>query len=479
VDILGEVLTEGAYYDSGVNCISAKVGDNECAKRQEVSNGRVRFRSCNVGDEIEEKAIECYVNSKCNVYGLGSYVEYINVTDFEYCSDGVVGGDVQIKDFDLDESEYLINEDIEASVKVENIDIDEDDLDVVVKVMLYNIDEDSKVVEESDSQTIDYGDDEEFELTLTIPKDVDEDDSFVVLAKAYESGDEDDNCDQAKIFVNIKENDCEDDDDNDGFISEDCGGDDCDDSDSKVNPIATEICDDLIDNDCDGDVDGDDSECQECTSGQTRACGTDVGVCSKGIQTCVNSMWGECEGDISGTWEDCGDNLDNDCDGFTDCDDSNCYDDPACWSTPDDSDGDGLPDDWEIKYFGDLRYGWDDDPDGDGLANYEEWDTGKDPTVYDKQGGGVPWLLIILVLVVIGVVAVLVVFVGKGKGKKMVTSKRGYKMGGVKPTTARNADVLKDYVHKAMKRGFKRAQIEKVLFAKGWSKKEIDNAFRK
>ena len=45
-----------------------------------------------------------------------------------------------------------------------------------------------------------------------------------------------------------------------------------------------------------------------------------------------------------------------------------------------DSDNDGLPDDWEIRYFGDLRMTPADDPDGDGLTNGEELRQGTDPT---------------------------------------------------------------------------------------------------
>jgi hypothetical protein len=45
-----------------------------------------------------------------------------------------------------------------------------------------------------------------------------------------------------------------------------------------------------------------------------------------------------------------------------------------------DTDGDGLPDNWEIKYFGTLAWGAEDDPDGDGLNNLYEYLAGKDPT---------------------------------------------------------------------------------------------------
>jgi hypothetical protein len=44
-----------------------------------------------------------------------------------------------------------------------------------------------------------------------------------------------------------------------------------------------------------------------------------------------------------------------------------------------DTDGDGIPDEWEMEHFGTLEYGAEDDPDGDGWDNYEEWTYGTDP----------------------------------------------------------------------------------------------------
>jgi type VI secretion system Hcp family effector len=44
-----------------------------------------------------------------------------------------------------------------------------------------------------------------------------------------------------------------------------------------------------------------------------------------------------------------------------------------------DSDGDGLPDTWEMQYFGNLGYGANDDPDHDGLSNYQEYLAGTNP----------------------------------------------------------------------------------------------------
>ena len=48
-------------------------------------------------------------------------------------------------------------------------------------------------------------------------------------------------------------------------------------------------------------------------------------------------------------------------------------------SPSEDTDEDGLPDWWERKYFGDLRYGADDDPDSDGYKNIVEFRRGMNP----------------------------------------------------------------------------------------------------
>lgn len=61
--------------------------------------------------------------------------------------------------------------------------------------------------------------------------------------------------------------------------------------------------------------------------------------------------------------------------------------------TPGDSDGDGLLDDWELQWFGDLDESGGADFDGDGATNREEMDAGSDPT--DYYNGQLPGLAIV------------------------------------------------------------------------------------
>ncbi|RAL25320.1 hypothetical protein DL240_03665 [Lujinxingia litoralis] len=70
---------------------------------------------------------------------------------------------------------------------------------------------------------------------------------------------------------------------------------------------------DNIDNDCDGEVD----EGCGCAEGDTRACGTDTGICQRGTQTCSAGQWSACQNAIAPGPEVCN-GEDSNCNGIID-----------------------------------------------------------------------------------------------------------------------------------------------------------------
>lgn len=78
-------------------------------------------------------------------------------------------------------------------------------------------------------------------------------------------------------------------------------------------PPAIEDCDGG-DEDCDSSID----EGCACIDGATMTCGSDVGACVSGLQTCAGGTWGGCAGSIEPVTELCTGGADDDCDGMTD-----------------------------------------------------------------------------------------------------------------------------------------------------------------
>ncbi len=102
---------------------------------------------------------------------------------------------------------------------------------------------------------------------------------------------------------------------------------DCNDQDPKINPLAREVCDDNIDNDCDGKTDTDDPQCSSSCALASATCELNAGVCASVAPECIDDKI-VCSYEKNQYYQPfeifCSDKNDNDCDGKTDTDDSDC-----------------------------------------------------------------------------------------------------------------------------------------------------------
>ena len=176
----------------------------------------------------------------------------------------------------------------------------------------------------------------------------------------------------------------------------------------------TPSCDDRrkngleVDTDCGGD-------CPKCENGKKCQSNTDCtstychfGTCAQ--PTCSDGVRNGLESD-----NDCGGNcpscqLDQKCLSSNDCETRNCENGFCAIDKTKDTDGDGMPDWWEIQYNFNINDPSDasEDFDDDGYTNLQEYQAGTDPTDPNShpEGSGGPGLLPILLLI-LGLILIL------------------------------------------------------------------------
>ncbi len=213
--------------------------------------------------------------------------------------------------------------------------------------------------------------------------------------------------------------------DEDGYTDSLCGGNDCDDLDSETNPDVIEICNDLLDNNCDTLIDLDDPAC----------------IIEK-------------KSDIKPNVRE---NLQNN---------QELQNQPQTKNTQD-SDNDGLLDDWELAYFGDLKaQSGNDDFDEDEINNLEEFKQKTNPKVSDLKEDNT-LLIIISSLIIIGIISLpIILIIKKINKKKLIKLEAQF----TKPEHKQ----LYDYIKEARTQNISDERIKINLINADWPKEDIE-----
>lgn len=121
----------------------------------------------------------------------------------QYCKDGKQG-DYLFLNIESPDSGDDIYAGSNVTVEVEIENDHTKNLDVVVEVDLYDLTDEKSVVDAEKKTTINDGDSKTIMLSLKVPSTVDVNNDFAIYAKVYEEGNEDDQCYEDVVDVEVK-----------------------------------------------------------------------------------------------------------------------------------------------------------------------------------------------------------------------------------------------------------------------------------
>jgi len=160
---------------------------------------RVDFTlSANSEAELGEKTVTMNIASSLTAYST-SYAFNVNVKQ-NFCELGPKGNHVNLKLDNPDSGDdFYPGETISIEFSVET----NDDIDFTVEAELYDLTTQEVISDDSLDDNLD-DDEQDYTIELKIPADLDEGDDYIVRVKVYEDGDEDTQCDESTVSVDIK-----------------------------------------------------------------------------------------------------------------------------------------------------------------------------------------------------------------------------------------------------------------------------------
>lgn len=190
---LTDVKVDTWLYDADLKEIVAYDSTNE----QTIDDGREE--TFNVELDLDENldedhSFDLYVKA----YKSGDEASHreIKTKDIDVLGDEDLCdiGDLRIEEFDLDDDEYAPGDTIQIEVEIENKNDDDDVDDVIVEVWLTERGKDKELEDEKSSKTdINSDETETFSFELELDNDLD-DGNYEVHVRAYESGNDEDQC---------------------------------------------------------------------------------------------------------------------------------------------------------------------------------------------------------------------------------------------------------------------------------------------